>query len=338
MYRSLLSAISCIFVFASCEILQVDVTTPKSLAAGESICHFEVEVDYKGEKWTDCGVLMLPRGYNLHPAQTDLVIYCHSGGGTVNEFTSECENMEYNKYLVSKGYAVFSMASMPVAYATRLGIDQYRTVGSELSILCSYTGYKYVTELYEFSGRVFLLSNSNGGLLASNLVHFTDIPFLAQSGIAPLISIELNTWEVTSKALSGGRFERLQNRANIISLYGMTLVSSLSELEVAKYEKDKVGYYDPYDYYMNTTESAYPIPYLIFSCIDDRIVYHSIADLFSKEMSRRGSLVLVDTTTSLGAHNVQSYPVIVGSFDYAGHQYETNEVYLKIESFFGTYN
>ena len=319
------------FIFISCETNDSDTSLYLSK---EEVRYFEVEVDYFGMKLNDWGVLMLPAGYNLNASNTDLVLYCHSGGGSVSKNSSECERMEYNKYLVSQGFAVLSMASMPVDYARYLMIDQFRTVGSEISLLCSIVGYNYVMDNYSFSGRVFLLSNSNGGLLASNLVHFSDIPFTAQCGIAPLLSIELNAWFIQSGAMSGGRFNRYQNRDNIISLYGMSSVSNLEDLSSKYYEKEKVGEYDPFDYYMSNANIDYPCPYLIFSCVDDKVVLDKIAREFSDEMQRRSCNVQIDTTTSYGAHNVCANPIISGKFKYKDQSFDLNEVFIKICNYF----
>ena len=333
MYRYFVIALCCVLSLLSCtSIGDIDVI-PSEI----EVHHFQVTVKYAGKTWYDYGVLMLPSGYNINSSTTDLIIYCHSGGGTVSKNSSECENMLYNMYLVSQGYSVLSMASMPLEYAQMLEIDQYRTVGSEISILCTEAGYKYVLENYSFSDNVFLLSNSNGGLLASNLVHFSNISFKAQSGIAPLLSIENNAWIIQSGANSGGKHAKYQNRDNIISLYGMSPVSNTEELISKKYEKNKVGEFDPYDYYMNQTDLAYKVPYLIFSCVADVTVYNSLSTMFAEEMVKRGSIVEVDNSTSYGAHNVKAQPILVGSFDYLGQTYETNEVFAKIESFFRKY-
>lgn len=301
------------------------------------IIHFKVSVTYNGERYSDLGVLMLPYGYNLNSENTDLIVYCHSGGGTVAEHSSECESMPYCKYLVTRGYAILSMAAMPAKLSRRLKIDHDRTVGSEISLECSLKGLDYVRNNYVFSGQTYLLSNSNGGLLASNLVHFSEVEFNAQCGIAPLLSIENNAWNISSGAMSGGRFSRFQNRANIIALFGMPSVSSVEELIAAKYDKAKVGELDPYHYYMNETDAEYPCPYLVFSCVNDNTVLHSITSEFCEEMNRRGGHIQVDTTTSYGAHNVSPNPRIIGSFSYKGELLELNEIYEKIHVFYLLY-
>lgn len=319
-----------VFLFMACDSIPVAEVVPSEI----EIIRFEVRVTFNGECYSDLGVLMLPYGYNLNSESTDLIVYCHSGGGTVTERSSECESMPYCKYLVAKGYAILSMAAMPTRLSSSLRIDHNRTVGSEISMKCTLKGLDYVKKNFVLSGQTYLLSNSNGGLLASNLVHFSNVEFNAQCGIAPLLSIENNAWSIPSGAMSGGRFSRFQNRANIIALFGMTNVSSVEDLIVAKYEKSKVGGFDPYNYYMSETGIVYPCPYLVFSCVNDNTVLHSIAYEFSEEMNRRGGCIQIDTTTSYGAHNVSPNPRIIGSFLYMGEKIELNEVYDKIFVFY----
>lgn len=322
-----------VFMLMACDRLPIAEVFPSEV----EIVHFKVAVSYKGERYSDLGVLMLPYGYNLNSEKTDLIVYCHSGGGTVTERNSECESMSYCKYLVTRGYAILSMASMPAKLSRRLKIDHNRTVGSEISLKCSLEGLDYVRKNYVFSDQIYLLSNSNGGLLASNLVHFSNVEFNAQCGIAPLLSIECNAWSISSGAMSGGRFNCLQNRANIITLFGMPSVSSVEELISAEYDKTKVGELDPYDYYMNETDIEYPCPYLLFSCVNDNTVLHSIASQFCEEMNRRGGHIQIDTTTSYGAHNVSPKARIIGYFSYKGETLELNEVYEKIYNYYQQY-
>ena len=127
-------------------------------------------------------------------------------------------------------------------------------------------------------------------------------------------------------------------RDNVIALFGMTPVMNYEELVNKTYEKQKVGNNDPYEYYVNNSLAPYPIPYLIFSCVNDNTVYYSIAKHYSEELNNRGSIVLLDTTTSLGAHNVKANPITVGLFTYMGIEYEINIVYSRIADFFSSYN
>lgn len=277
---------------------------------------------------------MLPQDYrNIKNTKTNLIVYCHSGGGSVYDDGSECEEQELIKYLTSIGYAVLSMASMPDDLSTELEIDKFRTVGADIAVRASIEGFNSVTKKYKFNN-FYLLSNSNGGLLASNIVHFSNIPFKAQVGIAPLLSIEKNGWDMASTCMSGGKYERLQNRANIVALFHMQPCHNQKELDDKKYEKDKVGDYDPFDFYVTRRQSLYKVPYLIFSCVDDRVVYNEIAKEFSSLINETGCLSVVDTTSSLGAHNVKANPIIVGSFSYKGEVYPINEVFIKVAEFY----
>lgn len=79
----------------------------------------------------------------------------------------------------------------------------------------------------------------------------------------------------------------------------------------------------------------YPVPYLIFSCIKDETVYYSIAQSFANAINnRQKGQIAVDTTTSLGAHNVLANPKLLGTFKYKDSDYDLNEVYCKIDDFF----
>lgn len=328
-------------IFVSCDAL-INITYPEEVKQqNDTIIHFTTSFEYtwKGinRTLTDNGVLLLPLNYrNNKETTTHLIIYCHSGGGSVQKTSSECEHQDVVKYLVSSGFAVLSMASMPEDLALELAIDQFRTVGSDVAIRATIAGFNYITKKYSFRN-YYLLSNSNGGLLASNLVHFSNIPFKAQSGIAPLLSIEKNAWLITAGCNSGGLYQRYQNRANIISLYDMKPCSNQYELDAKAYEKEKVGEYDPFDYYIVNRKASYKVPYLIFSCIDDTTTLYEIASEFASVVNETGCYAKIDTTSSLGAHSAVAHPIIVGSFSYRGKEYPTNEVYVKIRDFFNQY-
>lgn len=286
-------------------------------------------------------VLLLPDNYSINASdKTRLVIYCHSGGGTVSSNSSEAENSDFVQYLVSLGYAVLSVAGMPESYAKRLHIDINRTVGSIISVRATVASYKYVITHYNISNDgCFLFSNSNGGLLASNIVSLTSIPVLAQSGLAPLLSIEKNAWFIPSGAMSAtGKFEQYQNRANIIALFGMHSVETQSELNNAIYEKEKVGKYDPFDYYMNQTIKPYPVPYLMFSLVNDITVSYKIAVEFADRMNQRGSNIYLSDISEYGAHNVPPNNIIVGEYKYLNSFMLLKLTVKEVADFFNTFN
>ena len=84
----------------------------------ENIVRFQVDVEtdpngrggYNVEP--DWCVLMLPEN-NRIMQDIPLVIYCHSGGGTVSSSGSEPENNDFTRYFVSRGCAVLCTAGMP---------------------------------------------------------------------------------------------------------------------------------------------------------------------------------------------------------------------------------
>ena len=88
----------------------------------ENIVRFQVDVEtdpnglggYNVEP--DWCVLMLPEN-NRIMQDIPLVIYCHSGGGTVSSSGSEPENNDFTRYFVSRGCAVLCTAGMPESYS-----------------------------------------------------------------------------------------------------------------------------------------------------------------------------------------------------------------------------
>lgn len=312
----------------------------------ENIKRFDISVDTSrmgGDEAVnlvkDVGVLILPAGYSNSSKSVRLVIYCHSGGGDVIYNGSEAESVDFVKYFVSQGYAVMSMMGMPQDYSERLNIDKGRTVGSPVSLRSNILGYQYVIKNYRIAkDGCFVFSNSNGGLMASNIVNLTDIPVLAQAGIAPLISIEQNAWFVASRAMLPQGFPSYQNRANIIRIYGMKNISTHAELLNAVYEKDKVGVYDPFDYCMNQTSIPYRAPYLIFSGKGDTVIKRNVALLFAEEMNSRGSTIIVDGDEEYGNHDVAPKPVFVGSFEYMEQVYQLKLTVKKVCDFLNSYN
>lgn len=309
------------------------------------VVNFSVEVDTSNPNNSnsntrieiDEGVLMLPENYFESDEKTKLIIYCHSGGGTVTRSNSEAQNSNYCKYLVSLGYAVLDVAGMPKTYSSRLKIDHNRTLGSFVAVRSYLAGLEYVFNHYNLDVEgIFLLANSNGGLVANNLVNLSDISIQAQVGIAPLISIEHNAWNSKSKTLSGGGFEALQNRANIIRIYGMTNVTTQEELNNALYEKEKVGQYDPFDYFMNLSQEKYKVPFKIFQAINDGVVSHEIANNFMVEANKRNSDVTLITYEE-GGHRSELSTQNVGEFMYDGQNYKLNKTIFDAAKWFEAY-
>lgn len=288
---------------------------------------------------SDCGVLVLPVGYTKNKDKpTRMVIYCHSGSGSVTTEGSEAESVDFVWYLVSQGYAVMSMMGMPETYSKRLEIDPGRTVGSPISLQSNILGYKYVIENFNIAqDGCFIFSNSNGGLMACNIVNFTDIPVLAQSGIAPLISM-VNAWNITSASVRPDGFKAYQNRANIIRIFGKKDIKTQQDLNNAVYEKDKISIYDPFDYCINQTTKPYRSPYLIFSGKSETIINYNIAKEFTEKMNLRGSNIILDDNEEYGNHSIVPSPIIVGSFQYNGKDYPLKLTVKKVLDFFKTYN
>lgn len=280
----------------------------------------------------------------IHPTTTDnrlhrLVIYCHSGGGRTTNHGSEAEGTDVARYLVSKGYAVLEVNGMPGNYAQQLDVDLGRTVGSYVSFRSAIAGYNYVTKNFNIADDgCFVFSSSNGGLLAGNIVNLSGFPILAQSGLAPLLSIERNGWFVPSAAMFIKGFGMYQNRANIIRLFGMKNITTQEELNAAKYEKERVGKYDPFDYAVNQTTKAYPVPYLIFTLKDDAAVFYGVAKDFGETLKARGSNIELGDMTEYGGHNIKPTPIIVGHFTYMGQRYDLRQTVKLIGDYFDKYN
>lgn len=310
----------------------------------ENVVRFDIDVNTNIDKNSspnfekDKAVLILPLKYSLgaNALKTRLVIYCHSGGGTVSDNGSEAEESLFCKYLVSQGYAILSVAGMPESYSRRMKIDHYRTVGSPISLLAAEEAYKEVINKYNiYDNGCFVISNSNGGLQAGNIVNLSKvIPVIAQAGLAPLISTEKNAWQIASASLSGGEFARYQIRANIIRIFGMKDVKTVTELTNAKYEKNLVGIYDPYDYAINQTKEKYPVPYLIYAMKNDQLISYSLISTFQEMLNSRGYNIYIGNTEEFGAHNVTMNPIYVGIFTYMRRDYNLNLTIQQTLDFF----
>lgn len=286
---------------------------------------------------SDKGLIMLPIGYSSHGKPTKLIVYCHSGSGTVTDTKSEAETDNYCKYFVSLGYAVLDMAAMPKTLSDRLVIDYGRTVGSFIAVRSYLEGYNFVLKNYNLDPNgCFIFSNSNGGLVSLNLGNLTTIPIIAQAGICPLLSIELNTWNIKSGTLTGGGFTSYQNRANIIRIYGMQDVKSQTELNNAIYDKEKVKNYDPYDYILNLTDKAYKIPYKIFQTKDDTAVNYLLAEkLVQVTNSRGGNMILRSFET--GGHTAEPINKIVGEYSFKGKIYPITPTIVEVTNYFKSF-
>lgn len=296
--------------------------TEQNVSGYGTVVRFQVNVKtdlnesgkYNIEK--DWCVLMLPENSGQRKS-IPLVIYCHSGGGTVDSVSSEAENIDFTRYFVSQGWAVLCTAGMPESYSARLRLDHNRCLGSPVSVRSVQKAYDYISNHYEIidSDSCMLFCNSNGGLTASSVVNLTSIPVIAQSGLCPLISIEKNVWE------------GLGYKTGLIRMFGM---------KSNTYEKDKVGKYDPYDY--NTkSQTPYKCPYLIIQPQGDHFVSYDIAVEFAKIMNAKGSDITVMNTDEVGGHNVIPQPEIVGDYNYMGKKYQLNKTVRDVYLFFCKY-
>ena len=328
-------------IWANLLILFLFSCSNDTVLSGEQVERFSVLVntgiiDNTQRLEEDRGVLILPSTYRKEKTPVKLIIYCHGGGGSVLENTSQVETYIVCNYLVSLGYAVMDMAGMPEELSRRLKIDHNRVLGNPVAISSYEKGYKYVIENFNIDPYgCYLLGGSNGGLTSCNLVNFTDIPFIAQAGLAPLLSVEKNAWDILSSAISGGEFRYRQNRANIIRLYGMGSVSTQAEVDNAVYNKQKIGKYDPYDYLINLDE-RYKVPFKIWHSVDDESVIYEISEEFMKIGNQKNSTIELCTLHSVG-HAPEKFGEKVCDFYYMGNRYDANEMMVEIADWFYSY-
>ena len=81
------------------------------------------------------------------------------------------------------------------------------------------------------SNGCYITGGSNGGLTATNLVSLSSIPVICQAGMSPVLSV----WNIPLGAISGGEFSSFKNQENIIRIYEMRNIETLTELINAKY-------------------------------------------------------------------------------------------------------
>lgn len=274
----------------------------------ETPLRFQVDIStsYPGEDSfieSDQGVIILPRQYSSSGKPTPLIIGCHGGGGTVSSETSQLETSALYQYLVSLGYAVMDMAGMPESFSKRLRIDHNRCLGSYVAIRAYEAGYQYVVNKYNLdTTRCYVIGGSNGGLTALNLVRLSNIPFVCLAGIAPLVSIGEQAWNIHLGASSGGEFQAFQNRANIIRLYRMKDVFSFYDLKSAYFERERVSYYDPFDsYWLN--RFVVDCPVMIWHSVDDEVLPFNFSSLFVKSLNFIRSNTARLIALEKGGHN-----------------------------------
>jgi hypothetical protein len=331
----------------SCSSDKYDNLDPRKLVyplKTESVIRFNVMVDTSnpnisgniGSNLSDKGLIILPKGYSPDGIPAKLVIYCHSGGGYVNDTFSESESDAYCQYLSSLGYAVLDMNGIPEKLATSLKIDRGRTVGNFVAVRSYVEGYEYVIENFNIdTSGCYVFANSNGGLICMNLANLTPIPIIAQAGVCPMISLEQNLWNYTAGTIAsaGGEFSSLQNRANIIRLYGMKDVNTQQELDNAVFEKDKVGDYDPFDYLMYKVANDYPYPYKIFQTKDDWAVNFSITKELVDTMHMRGDNLVLREFDS-GGHTSEPQKGSVGWYKYQFRNNSLTPTVLEVAQWF----
>ncbi|SEA87102.1 hypothetical protein SAMN05443667_110120 [Flavobacterium gillisiae] len=323
------------------------VNLPKEILSplqSEVVYRFDVNVNTSnpnimgdiGEDYIDKGLIILPKGYSSSGNPVKLVIYGHGGGGYVSDNFSESENDNYCKFMSSLGYAVLDMSGIPEGLVSKLKIDRGRTVGSFIALRSYIAGYDFVMDNFNIDrSGCYFFGNSNGGLTGMNLANLSEIPFIAQAGICPMISIERNLWSYNAGtlSLSGGEFNSLQNRANIIRLFGMENVNNQVELNKAIYEKDKVGVYDPFDYLIYQNNSDYSVPFKIFQTKDDWAVKFSLTKEFVDIMNKRGNNISLREFES-GGHTPEPQKGSVGTYIYHYNNYSLTATVLEVAKWF----
>lgn len=310
----------------------------------ETVVRFDVSVNTGnpnitgdvGRDLVDKGLIILPVGYSSKGDAVKLVIYCHGGGGTVSDNGSESESDNYCRFLSSLGYAVLDVNGIPKQLATELKIDGGRTVGNFIALRSYVAGYDYVKENFNIDPNgCYVFANSNGGLICMNLANLSAIPIVAQAGVCPMLSLERNLWNYSAGTISsaGGEFSSLQNRANIIRLYGMKDVNAQQELNNAVYERNKVGDFDPFDYLMNKSTNDYSVPFKIFQTKDDWAVNFSITkELVDSMQKRGGNMILREFNT--GGHTPEPQKGIVGTYKYHFNNYPLTRTVLEASQWF----
>jgi hypothetical protein len=338
-----------LLILASCSASQVE-PDPEKIKT-ETTSRFDISVDSnnpnvsseKNTELLDKGVLILPKNYSKTSIPVKLVIYCHSGGGYVDDWFSEAEESNHCKFMSSLGYAVLDMNGIPIELASKLKIDKGRTVGNFVPLRSYIKGYQYVIKNFNIDDKgCYVFANSNGGLTCMNLVNLTNIPILAQAGVCPVVSIEKNLWNYSGGTIenSGGEFKAFQNRANIIRLFGMSEITTQEDLNIAKFDKSKVGKYDPFEYLINGLTTDYRVPFKIFQPKDDWAVSYKITKQLADEMQKRGgNIVLREFET--GGHSPEPQQGVVGSFVYKNIQQPLTPTVLESALWFqdhGGYN
>lgn len=289
-----------------------------------------------GEDLLDKGLVILPKNYSSNGIPVKLVIYCHSGGGYVSDTFSESESDAYCKYLSSLGYAVLDMNGIPEKLVTSLKIDRGRTVGNFVALRSYVEGYNYVINKFNIdTNGCYVFANSGGGLICMNLANLSSVPIIAQAGICPVISIERNIWNYQAGSLNsaGGEFSSLQNRANIIRLYGMKDIKNQQELNNAVYEKDKVEDFDPFDYLMYKSNNDYSVPFKIFQTKDDSAVNFSITKELVETMQKRGDNIVLREFDS-GGHSPEPQKGIIGMYRFQFKDYPLTPTVLEVAQWF----
>ena len=319
-------------LFVSCNNTKTDTIKPDVYNENEIIQRFNFEFTYGEKKYSDLGILMFPKQYHTNVA-TKLIIYCHSGGGFVSNTSSEVETQDYAKYFVSLGYIVMDVNGIPDEIVKSKKIDGGRTVGNGLTLQEYVAAYNDVISKYKIDlDHVYIFSNSNGGAIASNIVNLTTIKIKAQAGICPLLAIKENAWFIDSGKVGNGEFSSLQNRSNIIRLYGMKDAITQEELNVAKYEEDKVGKYDPFEY-LKSSKTGYKTLYKIFQPKDDPKVSYKIALKFADFANRNGTKVFIRSFET-GGHTSEPQTGDVGLYTYKSTNYKLTPTVYEVSKWF----
>ena len=183
------------------------------------------------------------------------------------------------------------------------------------------------------SNGCYITGGSNGGLTATNLVSLSSIPVICQAGMSPVLSV----WNIPLGAISGGEFSSFKNQENIIRIYEMRNIETLTELINAKYQEDKVGNFDPFKYKVtfdgDKMIKKHRCSVKIWHPVDDDIVSIKFSMKFVSSLNNAGvNAQLIELHGGMHAQE------LLGYFEYQKKNYELKPAVLELALRFGKYS
>lgn len=192
----------------------------------------------------DRGYLQLPTDYRSTGKGSPLILFCHGTNGF--DFSNGTHLYDdLLKFYTHNGYVVADCDGQTAYYGTNLYSNQASTIDCKMNPLLTSCYASFVDWLcrdYNIDpDRIYLLSKSAGGLVATWLGYYAPFKVRAIANLAPALSMAGQSWRVTSVDSLNFWLARLGLTGHTVSAY----LEGTGDMDFVLANTDKIIGWDP---------------------------------------------------------------------------------------------